>query len=65
MTGVITVTGTFTDGLSASLPLALTAQVTTPVPEASAANNRALLLLGSWKSVYLPLVQLSPVPLTY
>jgi hypothetical protein len=60
MTGVTTITGTFTGGLSASLPLALTTQVTTPVPEASTANNKARLLLGNWKSVYLPLVQLSP-----
>jgi hypothetical protein len=55
--GIITITGTFTDTLSTNLVLALTAEVTTPTPEESVANNTARLLLGSCSGVYLPLVQ--------
>jgi uncharacterized repeat protein (TIGR01451 family) len=55
--GVLTVTAALTDGLGMPFTLTLSADVTTPVSERSTANNSALLLLGTWNEVFLPLVE--------
>jgi hypothetical protein len=57
MAGVLTVTAALTDGLGLPLTLTLSADVTTSVIETSMANNNALLLLGTWNEVFLPLVE--------
>jgi uncharacterized repeat protein (TIGR01451 family) len=55
-TVMVTVTGRFSGTLVSGVPLALVGEVTTESPEASTDNNRALLKLGMWYKVYLPVV---------
>lgn len=54
--GVITITGQYTDSLAPDTPLALFAEIKTDVVESSTANNQALLLLGDWSTLYLPIL---------
>jgi uncharacterized repeat protein (TIGR01451 family) len=53
---VLTVTGTYTDSLAPGTPLVLVGEVSTETPEASLVNNQAVLQLGAWQWVYLPVV---------
>ena len=55
-TVVVTVTGRYAATVPPSTPLLLSAQVETASPQASTAGNRAVLLLGTWQELYLPLV---------
>ena len=52
----ITVTGHYASSITTGQPIGLYAAVTTSTPEASTGNNRAALLLGNWKQIFLPLV---------
>jgi parallel beta-helix repeat protein len=53
----ITVTGTYADTIQTGVPLILEAEVTTATPDMQATNNQAWLWLGTWRPVYLPLIQ--------
>ncbi len=55
-TGTITVTARYTSTVQTGQAFALTARIYTPAPEADLTNNTALLALGEWQKVYLPMV---------
>ena len=55
--GVLTVTAALSEGLGTPFTLTLSANVTTPVNETTTDNNSALLLLGTWNEVFLPIVE--------
>jgi len=52
-----TITGQYTDTLTAGTPLSVKAQASTASPDANLANNQASLLLGDWIFVYLPVIR--------
>jgi uncharacterized repeat protein (TIGR01451 family) len=51
-----TVTGQYSSGLAAGTPLLLIASASTITPEITSGNNQALLRLGDWQDVFLPIV---------
>jgi uncharacterized repeat protein (TIGR01451 family) len=56
-TYVFTVTGQYSAALVAGTPLMVGSEVSTPSPEINPGNNHAMILLGEWQQVYLPLIQ--------
>jgi uncharacterized repeat protein (TIGR01451 family) len=55
-TYTFTVTGRYSETLIPDKPVMLTAMVSTATPETDLLNNRGVILLGAWKSMYLPVV---------
>jgi uncharacterized repeat protein (TIGR01451 family) len=55
-TVVLTVTGRYVATLPEDAALLLSAQVETTSPQSSTTGNWAVLLLGAWRKVYLPLI---------
>jgi uncharacterized repeat protein (TIGR01451 family) len=55
-TYTFTVTGRYSETLIPDMPVMLTAMVSTATPETDLLNNQGVILLGAWKSMYLPVV---------
>jgi uncharacterized repeat protein (TIGR01451 family) len=53
----ITVSGKYVGSLNAGTPVASAAGVSAATPEVITSNNQASLLFGTWRKMYLPLVQ--------
>jgi uncharacterized repeat protein (TIGR01451 family) len=51
-----TVTGQYSPALTASTPLLLIASASTITPEITVGNNQALLRLGEWQDISLPII---------
>ncbi|MBN1876846.1 MAG: right-handed parallel beta-helix repeat-containing protein [Anaerolineae bacterium] len=56
MTGILTITGTYTHVLQTGVALALSAQISTEDQESVYTNNTARMQLGTWWQVYIPVV---------
>jgi uncharacterized repeat protein (TIGR01451 family) len=52
-----TVSGQYDPAITPGMPLTLTATASTSSPEANPINNTAILRLGNWKLIYLPLIR--------